>query len=535
MTRNEEERMERPRNAAVEVIYVLFVLGLLLASGLTTFFPDAIPAARASHAEANTPPAPLPSLDPGELVAFPAEFRGWFGAHYGFQSTYRRLHARLWVEALGTSPDDVFVVSPSGWLFTTTQRTLDDLRGVHPIAEDSLEDWRLTLEARRDWLASRGIEYAFIVPATKNFVYPELLPPGYEPGETSRRGQFLEYMHEHSDVHIIDLLPSVLDAKQDDEPGDHAYFPLGTHWTTRGAYHGYVAILDELRAAFPRLEPWPTSDLRTIPEEKDDNNAGDLFARDFLTQSELRVVPRPKRPSKLVRGKLYTVGNGIRLWRQADATLPRAVLVHDSFGTAIIPFLAQHFSELHLVLSDFFPSSVIEREQPRLVMELYVDRFTSRVEPTLQTVFDAEEIQRRFAASNQVLMAGPRAGEHPHVTGYQGSVVSAGAGGVPVLHLESRAQGILLDEVAAVERGRVAVLRIVFDAPEQTRADVFYDNLNPPGYSFQRSEGFRVEQGRNELYIPLSPPALSGRALFRPGLTSGNYAIHAIEVRAIDR
>ena len=53
------------------------------------------------------------------------------------------------------------------------------LPGTQPFTPEELEQYQKILEARRDWLAERGIPYLFVIPPNKDTIYPEFMPPAY--------------------------------------------------------------------------------------------------------------------------------------------------------------------------------------------------------------------------------------------------------------------------------------------------------------------------------------------------------------------
>jgi hypothetical protein len=62
----------------------------------------------------------------------------------------------------------------------------------------------------------------------------------------------------------------------------------------------------------------------------------------------------------------------------ADPSLPRLVMFHDSFGTALKPFLAEHFSRAVYDFSPMtFDQSILEREKPDLVIQEITERYLS--------------------------------------------------------------------------------------------------------------------------------------------------------------
>ena len=528
---NHNTEVERARNPVVEALYCMIAAVVLVVPGVMTFMPSADGDATLARERRVASKAPRPQLD--QLADFPAQYQAWFGRSFGLRGPLLRLHAHSWYHAFRRAPGKRILLGEGDWLFTTASHVIDDVRGVAPLSDEVLENWRLTLEARRDWLASRGIPFVFAVVPSKSAVYPERLPERYDIVGKSRRQQFLDYMREHSDVDVLDLMPAVLEAKAQSAPNDNAYYPLGTHWTPRGAHHAYRAIIDVLRADFPELRAWPLSDFTAIPMTQQDDESDAVFLDDLLTQSENRLEP--------IRGWLSTehgeedsMGMG-QLFAQEDRSLPRALFIRDSFGVALAPFLAQHFSQLQSLGTDSFPVWAIRELQPDVVIQVYVDRFAESIRPTVQTLFEQAEIKERFDASDQVRLAAAAPGRHPQLDGYQRTRISGGGSQPTILHLDSLTRGFLVDEPQLDPRHEVAVLRVAFEAPAASYASVYYMEQETQGYRHQRREKLPAEQGFNELYFLLSSPTMTGPLLVRPGSVTGDYPIIDCELRVIRR
>src|SRR5471032_1208221 len=94
---------------------------------------------------------------------------------------------------------------------------IDDVMGNRPFRDSELEAWRDLLQGRHDWLAQRGIRYLFVIPPDKHTIYPEHLPDWLVTAARppQRLDQFIQYMKAHSDVPVLDLRQTLLDAKKD--------------------------------------------------------------------------------------------------------------------------------------------------------------------------------------------------------------------------------------------------------------------------------------------------------------------------------
>jgi len=66
---------------------------------------------------------------------------------------------------------------------------------------------------------------------------------------------------------------------------------------------------------------------------------------------------------------------------QADRSRPRAVVFRDSFGSALIPFLSEHFSRAVYPWQDNLDPDVVLAEHPDVVIQEWVGRRLSTMPP----------------------------------------------------------------------------------------------------------------------------------------------------------
>jgi hypothetical protein len=105
-----------------------------------------------------------------------------------------------------------------------------------------------------------------------------------------------------------------------------------------------------------------------------------LFLDESLDDVYLRLAPR--RPRLAQRTAARLPGNWHEQPRHQwpfamehpDTALPRAVIFRDSFATALVPLLAEHFRRSVYVWKNAFDTAVIEREKPDFVIHELVER-----------------------------------------------------------------------------------------------------------------------------------------------------------------
>lgn len=533
MTATLDYRCERARSRSAEVVFSTLLLMTLIAVGTFSFVSMGADQDLSRRERRIQRRSPRPTLH--SLAEFPADFRDWYGSNFAFRNQLVKTHALIWLRVFRLSPNDLILLGSDDWLFTTASRSLDSERGVIPFNDRELDDWRRTLEARRDWLASLGIDYAFVIVPDKPSIYPELLPNGYAQVAPSRVEQFVSHMHESTDLRVIDLRPDLLAAKQDDRADDHICYPLGTHWTDRGAYHGYRSIARELDRWFPAANIWSLDDFTRPIDPRPDDESASLFLENQLSQVERSLKAKRERSAMKVRHEVPSRADALGVWDQADSSLPRLHLIHDSSAIALTPFLSQHFARTTCDQSDSFAAWTILETKPDLVLQVYVARFAQRILPSVQTVFDDEELRERFDASKHVLLPARSNGRYPRIAGYRGTAVEGGGTRPPVIRLAALSDGCLIDEPAGVQADEMTVLRLEVECPADSVASVYYLEAEIQGFRHQRCVTVPVREGHNEVFFLLASPTMHGPLLLRPGYHFGNYTIHDVELRAVPR
>ena len=461
-------------------------------------------------------PRPTLTFDASSLVRFPTAFDAWYADSFGLRDRLISWNNVTHWLGLRDSPNRAALRGREGWVFTTWGRAIESFCGLYPMTTDELERWRLSLEQRRDFLAERGIRFAYFVVPDKAAVYPDFLPPRLERRGPSRREQFLEYMERHSDVEIVDPLPEILADKAWDTPGDRTYFELGDHWTDRGCLAGYRALLEALG-----IEPLSREDFVKRPGGQGDNWAERMYMAEYIQQSSYLQVP--------VRdpGVRRTEGDGDyrSLWVHEDSSLPRVVVFHDSFGVLFIQHLAAHFSETLALWRPRIDFSVVEEFAPDVVVQLYVDR-NALVNNRPRVDGDAGRalLERCFEKSSDVsFRAAP-----PSLEAFRDADVSMSDEAAEI-HVRAPAFAYL-PEFAFPPGG--ATLAIDFECEVATPLQLFYRTKDAPEFSREVFLAARTEAGSSRVFFDLSEPRLFGRLLLGFGRPPQTVRILAVEVRA---
>jgi hypothetical protein len=320
---------------------------------------------------------PAVPVDRLTLNAYPGQFDAFFNDRFGFRTDLIRLLSVVQMRALRTSSSPKVIVGKHGWLYSAELPGGIDYQIARPLSREELERWQHLLEARRDWLAARGIRYLFVPAPDKQTVYPEDLPRPLRRQHLagSRLDQLLAHLRAHSDLPVLDLREPLRQAKAHERLFD----VTDTHWNSRGAYVGYHRIMETLSPWFPQLHPLPRDAFDEVAVVK---KGGDLARMldldDQMPEESLGLVlkhPRPVTPA--LPGIQVPMEPPAFALEQPDPRLPRAVMFCDSFTTQMFPLLAQHFQRLVIVWHQYYPTfhaDFLERERPDVVIQEVVER-----------------------------------------------------------------------------------------------------------------------------------------------------------------
>jgi hypothetical protein len=469
-----------------------------------------------------------------DLLTYPARYDEYFKDSFGLRDVLLRWHSLEKLFVFGVSPTPMVVMGKDNWMMYTREESLEIFRGVHPFTDSDLEDWRRSLEGRRDYLARRGIEYVFVVGPNKESIYPEYEPECYDRVGPTRMDQLVSYLAAHSNFRILDLRPALIEARRDDTPDEHLYFELGTHWNGRGCLVASREVRKHLHGLFPRV---PELDLSQVTREVFDNH-GDSEARRMYVEDwfpQRHTGYSSLRPARIVNSG-WTEAHPHRL-ETDDAELPRAIVFHDSFGPGIEPLCGECFSRSTWLPTGHFETSLIEAERPDVVIQIYVERvFAHPPQGISDEVLHApvSNVKRPANASDVRYRLDPV--NRPYDL--------EGLGGTRI----ERDRGPEGDSVAIVtERGSDLVALPEFPWPPNSRTFVELDITSPAATEFtlfylvggqtdydrRNAETVHLSAGRNRVTVAILQEGIHGRLRFRPGFVVGRYLLHNMEISAV--
>jgi alginate O-acetyltransferase complex protein AlgJ len=324
-------------------------------------------------------------MDLNIIKKFPHKFESFYNDHFGFRGEAIQLFQKFKLYFFNKSPVLSVILAKDQWLFYAGANILDNYRGLKYYSPLELRAWKDSYVKKRDWLEKRGIVYLVVIVPEKSTIYPEHLPSDFTKVNLSTTDQLVHYLQKkQSYSNILNLRESLLDAKKKFQP----YFRTDTHWNNMGAFDGYHSILNKLNQLHPNLVLKPFDSSRFKLGYKS-NHAGDLSymigAQNFINEDDVRFTPAFSICAKLkVEAESRLVRDGIKpLFFECPERKLKLVMFHDSFATALIPFISEHFQRSLYILNDIRDLTYLEKtvdvENPDIIIEEVAERNIGKI------------------------------------------------------------------------------------------------------------------------------------------------------------
>jgi len=267
---------------------------------------------------------------------------------------------------------ETVAIGQDGFLYHLFEGALDQVCGVITLDGRALERWISLLESRHAWCAARGLPYIFFITPEKHAVYPDKLPFGSVSPDRP-----VEAMYRNLSPGLRSSFIYPLQDLIDGRATDETFFRTDVHWTSWGAYIGYRALLASISRTHP-MTPIPPQALQRSRRTM----VGNLGVRlDEDVEEEVTDISLAATSFVKVFGNsAYTVGQ-VEIYEGPDKAAPRAVMFRDSNATAMLPFLAPHFSRLVLIAGTAFYHEVVRQEKPDIVITQTGERQFARPVP----------------------------------------------------------------------------------------------------------------------------------------------------------
>lgn len=262
---------------------------------------------------------------------------------------------------------DMVLQGKDSWLFlkNDSNDVIKQITGNYDLGDEFLCKWKNVLTLRKSYFEARNIKYHYLCIPNKECVKKDFLPDGIS---LSDKRPFLLLENVFNNI----LKEGWSYPIQELASGQYPSFPKGdTHWNQYGAYLSYKKMMTNM-------------DVDNIIDDDSiefltTQRVGDLISKLETGAKEEFITCKFNIPSSIKieydngvsnTGRLIVINNPLAL---NNATL---VFFRDSFGSALIHFLARTFSRVIAVWQPNIDWGILEKEAPQYVISQQVERFT---------------------------------------------------------------------------------------------------------------------------------------------------------------
>ena len=162
------------------------------------------------------------------------------------------------------------------------------------------------------------------------------------------------------------------------------YHKTDQHWNQYGALMAYMKIIEELRKDFPKLEPVEIADFEidsAVIEGK--SLAKTISVEDEVNEMDITVKPVVSKSKRIKTSIKYKVPEKFPYktqfymkYKSANDTLPKVLLVRDSYSNALLSLLPESFSETLYIWDNWcyrLNEPIVEDEAPDIYITIVIE------------------------------------------------------------------------------------------------------------------------------------------------------------------
>lgn len=278
--------------------------------------------------------APAPALmdEDGFNERVLSDTGAYFEDHFAFRNEWVTGYAFLLDKVFGVSAQDGVITGQHNWLYY--KDSLNDYQGSEQMTERQLFDVAHSLSLVQAYAEQNHIQFAFTVAPNKNSLYGDNMPYYYrffreKENNFSRLQKYLD----SEDICYVDLYNMLK------EPTEVLYHARDSHWNNKGASMAADAVLKSLGKEHDSYQEREYQIRRDYEGDLDTM----LYPAAVSKEDEIYYDPAPsfeycEKVESNFEPKINTKAAG------KDGSL---VMYRDSFGNALLPFMAEAFGDAY--------------------------------------------------------------------------------------------------------------------------------------------------------------------------------------------
>ena len=318
--------------------------------------------------------APRPSFAISE--DFPAAFESYYNDNFGLRNAMVTWLYRIKVSLFNCSPKpDIVQFGHNQYLFYNGYDSYCHANLLPPNELSQLHD---TIVARQGQLNRSGITYICGFWPTKHTIYPEQMPFSMA-SQVAHNKSVAEQIKEsfrNDNLLFFDVKTDMLEAKKEKQ----LYQKFDTHWNDNGAYIAYKSFCQQTYPIL-KLTPVPIDSFNLAYNACRCGNLITLLSTDSIfgyTDSLPCFTPKTEHITITNKFSQNLPQNTVVTYNNDCLNRKKVVIFRDSYTTALIKFLSQHFYEVTYIW-DRYDRLYIEELKPDIVISCPVEQYIKAI------------------------------------------------------------------------------------------------------------------------------------------------------------
>lgn len=261
------------------------------------------------------------------------ELGAYFQDHFAFRREMVTANAQIMAKGFGVSANDSVIAGKNHWLYY--KDSLEDYQGVELMSRRQLFQVAHTLAMIQSYAGEKGVDFVFTIAPNKNSLYGENMPYYYSAyrNDTNNYARLQPFLKSEG-VHYADLFQPL--KEKGEEENRILYHKGDSHWNNQGAAIAAEVLLQSLDRSHVSYED---RDYIIRKDYEGDLDAM-LFPAAVTKEKEIYYTPGPEfdyeeEVESNFAPKIHTTGKNTG----------SLVMYRDSFGNALLPFLAEAFGK----------------------------------------------------------------------------------------------------------------------------------------------------------------------------------------------
>lgn len=375
------------RNSKIYIVITVILFWLLLAVPGILIFTQPTDQLNSE----NRALAEMPEFNLAKLDKFPHKFDNYVNDHFPFRSAFLH-YFFLYSINHDKSPISSVIIGKDDFLFCGLQER-ELYEGTLDFTEERMAKVVRNLADRQAKLLQDSIRFYVVVAPTAYEIYPEYLPEYMLRTEETATDRFCRTMAEKApQVPVLYLKDKMLEHKK----AGRVYHKNDNHWNYLGSEYATEDILNFMAGDFPQLPRKIRQKFTLEPYILHRGNLHNMLAVnmtlerfDHDTEYCVHYVDSARYDVREDYNKRYKPLPDFsypwdyeRRFTTNRTQQPKIVVIRDSFGGYLKPFLTPWFRESVFIFDDWLYQSndtIIQQEKPDIVLLMIYEPYLRKI------------------------------------------------------------------------------------------------------------------------------------------------------------